>query len=218
MDAVRQQAAQDAAARRAEFEGEIGRLQAEPDSGQTSTSTLPPSDEPLAQLQQHPGTRSRARRGPSRGRRGGTRAPRAARDAGQRVGAGAGGVRRASDSVVRAAAQDDRIAFLNRRLSELERLTEAMQGALLAQAGGAPAAAAQEISGGTTQQQQRSWCGGVLTAHTASNPAALQAPLPAPATARFKGTVESVARVKLAATAGITGPGVVETQYYAVVA
>lgn len=116
---------------------------------------------------------------------------------------------RASDSIVRAAAQDERIAFLNRRLSELELLVEAMQSALATQGGGtAP-----------PTNVQRTWCGGVLTAHTAGDPTGLAPPTPSPATARQRGVVETVARVKLAAAAAATaGRGVVETQYYAVVA
>jgi hypothetical protein len=131
---------------------------------------------------------------------------------------------RATDSVVRAAAQDERIAFLTRRLEELERLAEAMQLALLS--GSSQDGRTQQARLEEPTQQQRTWCGGALTSHTSGDPAALLAaggttlPPPSSATARHTGVIDVLARVKHSgATASASSRGaVVETQYYAVVA
>jgi hypothetical protein len=118
---------------------------------------------------------------------------------------------RASDSVVRATAQDERIAFLTRRLEELERLAEAMQQALCG-----------ESNKIAETKPQRTWCGGGVTAHTSGNPAALLAAgssaAKSPATARHRGDIDILARVRHSGTSAAGGRAVQETQYYAVVA
>jgi hypothetical protein len=124
---------------------------------------------------------------------------------------------RASDSIVRATAQEARIAFLTRRLEELERLAEVMQQALLACDGGA-----QKLS---AENNSRGWSGGARTAQTHT----LGAP-PLPASDHAGGVarpsssgkgVDVLARVRHSGVGAAEAAGsraALETEYYAVVA
>lgn len=232
VDAVRARAAEDAAAARAAFDAEIGRLQAELQLARRRADVLDADAAAERRASRAALDDHSAAVAALEAQLAEARAYAAAEAAALRAQLEAQGTDwaraleecdaawRASDTVARAAAQDQRIAFLNRRLEELERLTEAMQVALLTQGGGGgqPGAARQQQPA-PPPLPQRTWCGGVTTAHTASDPAALLAPLPTPATARHRGAVETIARVKLAAAASAQGGrGITETQYYAVVA